>query len=151
MTAVNLDLTTITPTESDVRLARASSQRLRLYVQKNQPLRITAGEGHDGTVEIPAAAAALLLRVLNQMAQGHAVTVLPSDTELTTQKAADILGVSRPFVVKEIKENRLPARNVGTRRRITLGDVLAYKKRSDANRQRALDDLAKLDQELGIQ
>ena len=81
----------------------------------------------------------------------HAVTVLPSDTEPTTQKAADILGVSRPFVVKEIKENRLPARNVGTRRRITLGDVLAYKKRSDANRQRALDDLAKLDQELGIQ
>ncbi len=151
MTAVNLDLTTITPTESDVRLARASSQRLRLYVQKNQPLRITAGEGLDGTVEIPAAAAALLLRVLNQLAQGHAVTVLPSDTELTTQKAADILGVSRPFVVKEIKENRLPARNVGTRRRITLGDVLAYKKRSDANRQRALDDLAKLDQELGIQ
>ncbi len=151
MTAVNLDLTTITPTESDVRLARASSQRLSLYVQKNQPLRITAGEGLDGTVEIPAAAAALLLRVLNQLAQGHAVTVLPSDTELTTQKAADILGVSRPFVVKEIKENRLPARNVGTRRRITLGDVLAYKKRSDANRQRALDDLAKLDQELGIQ
>lgn len=151
MTAVNLDLTTITPTESDVRLARASSQRLRLYVQKNQPLRITAGEGLDGTVEIPAAAAALLLRVLNQLAQGHAVTVLPSDTELTTQKAADILGVSRPFVVKEINENRLPARNVGTRRRITLGDVLAYKKRSDANRQRALDDLAKLDQELGIQ
>ncbi len=151
MTAVNLDLTTITPTESDVRLARASSQRLRLYVQKNQPLRITAGEGLDGTVEIPAAAAALLLRVLNQLAQGHAVTVLPSDTELTTQKAANILGVSRPFVVKEIKENRLPARNVGTRRRITLGDVLAYKKRSDANRQRALDDLAKLDQELGIQ
>ena len=151
MTAVNLDLTTITPTESDVRLARESSQRLRLYVQKNQPLRITAGEGLDGTVEIPAAAAALLLRVLNQLAQGHAVTVLPSDTELTTQKAADILGVSRPFVVKEIKENRLPARNVGTRRRITLGDVLAYKKRSDANRQRALDDLAKLDQELGIQ
>ena len=151
MTAVNLDLTTITPTESDVRLARASSQRLRLYVQKNQPLRITAGEGLDGTVEIPAAAAALLLRVLNQLAQGHAVTVLPSDTDLTTQKAADILGVSRPFVVKEIKENRLPARNVGTRRRITLGDVLAYKKRSDANRQRALDDLAKLDQELGIQ
>ena len=119
-------------------------------MQKNQPLRITTSEGHDGTVEIPAAAA-LLLRVLNQMAQGHAVTVLPSDTELTTQKAADILGVSRPFVVKEIKENRLPARNVGTRRRITLGDVLAYKKRSDANRQRALDDLAKLDQELGIQ
>ena len=151
MTAVNLDLTTITPTESDVRLARESSQRLRLYVQKNQPLRITAGEGLDGTVEIPAAAAALLLRVLNQLAQGHSVTVLPSDTELTTQKAADILGVSRPFVVKEIKENRLPARNVGTRRRITLGDVLAYKKRSDANRQRALDDLAKLDQELGIQ
>jgi excisionase family DNA binding protein len=84
------------------------------------------------------------------MAQGHAVTIIPVQSELTTQQAAEILGVSRPFVVKEIEERRLPARKVGTRRRVMLGDLMTYKQRSDASRQRALADLAALDEELGL-
>ena len=80
---------------------------------------VNGKDGKDETVEIPASAAELLVRLLNQMAQGNAVTLIPIHAELTTQQAADILGVSRPFVVKEIEEKRLPARKVGTRRRVT--------------------------------
>lgn len=61
-----------------------------------------------------------------------------------------ILGVSRPFVVKEIEEKRLPARKVGTRRRVMFGDLMNYKQRSDASRQQALDKIAALDEELGL-
>jgi excisionase family DNA binding protein len=84
------------------------------------------------------------------MAQGNAVTLIPIHAELTTQQAADILGVSRPFVVKEIEEKRLPARKVGTRRRVMFGDLMNYKQRSDAGRQQALEKLAALDEELGL-
>jgi len=106
----------------------------------------TAGE----TVEIPSSAAALLLHLLGHIADGVAVTIIPVQREFTTQQAADLLGVSRPFVVKEIEEKRLPARKVGTRRRVMYGDLMKYKARSDAERQKALDGLAALDQELGL-
>lgn len=102
------------------------------------------------TVEIPAAAADLLLRLLTQMAQGNAVTLIPIHAELTTQEAADLLGVSRPFVAKEIEARRLPARKVGSRRRVMFGDLMTYKRRSDADRQRALAELAALNDELGL-
>jgi excisionase family DNA binding protein len=138
------------PSELEVRLARESSQRLRRVFKPNRTLRFTPAGGRSGTVEIPAPAADLLLRLLNQLAQGHAVTIVPVQSELTTQQAAEILGVSRPFVVKEIEERRLPARKVGTRRRVMLGDLMTYKQRSDASRQRALADLAALDEELGL-
>lgn len=152
--ASHIDLPRTPPSDADVRLARESSQRLRRVVRANRPLRFTAvngkTDGKDETVEIPASAADLLLRLLNQMAQGNAVTLIPIHAELTTQQAADILGVSRPFVVKEIEEQRLPARKVGTRRRVMFGDLMSYKQRSDESRRQALDRLAALDEELGL-
>jgi excisionase family DNA binding protein len=138
------------PTEADARLARESSKRLRRVIKANRPLRLTAAGRRPETVEIPAAAADLLLRLLTQMAQGNAVTLIPIHAELTTQEAADLLGVSRPFVVKEIEARRLPARKVGSRRRVMFGDLMTYKRRSDADRQRALAELAALDDELGL-
>ena len=150
MIAPDIDLPRTPPSDADVRLARESSQLLRRLVKANRPLRFTALGGQEETVEIPASAADLLLRLLNQMAQGNAVTLIPIHAELTTQQAADILGVSRPFVVKEIEEKRLPARKVGTRRRVMFGDLMSYKQRSDESRRRALDRLAALDEELGL-
>ena len=78
------------------------------------------------------------------------MVMIPIHAELTTQRVADLLGVSRPFVVKEIDENRLPARKIGTHRRVLFQDLMAYKKRIDAERQRALDELSALDEELGL-
>lgn len=136
---------------ADVRLARESSRRLSGVVRADRPLRLGPVDGGREPVEIPGAAAQLLLRLLEQMARGHAVTLIPVDAELSTQQAADLLGVSRPFVVKEIEALRLPARKVGTRRRVMLVDLMDYKQRSDERRQRALDELSALDQELGLE
>ena len=150
MVAPDIDFPTTTPSDADVRLARESSRTLSGLLKGDQPLKLIARDGGEESVEIPASAAELLVRLLNQMAQGNAVTLIPIHAELTTQQAADILGVSSPFVVKEIEEKRLPARKVGTRRRVMFGDLMAYKRRSDLARQDALERLAVLDQELGI-
>ena len=150
MIAPDLEFPKTPPSDADVRMARESSQRLQDVMQPDRPLRLTAMDAHAQVVELPPAAAELLVRVLNQMAQGNAVTLIPIHAELTTQQAADILGVSRPFVVKEIEAKRLPARKVGTRRRVMFGDLMKYKQRSDADRRQALAELAALDDELGI-
>lgn len=84
------------------------------------------------------------------MAQGNAVTLIPIHAELTTQQAADFLGVSRPFVIKEIEEGRLPARKVGTHRRVLFRDLLDYRRQLDEKAERAMDRFAELDQELGL-
>jgi excisionase family DNA binding protein len=84
------------------------------------------------------------------MAQGHAVTLIPMHAELTTQQAADFLGVSRPFVIKEIEEGRLAARKVGTHRRVLFNDLLNYRRTLDEKADRAMDRLAELDQQLGL-
>ncbi len=99
---------------------------------------------------LPAAAVRLMLDMLGQMAAGHAVTVVPVHAELTTQQAAEVLGVSRPFLVGLLEQGKLPFRKVGTHRRVNYGEVLAYKRREHEARRQALDELACQGQEFGM-
>lgn len=92
--------------------------------------------------------AGLLEELLEPLAAGKAVQVLTLDDEISTQQAAELLRVSRPYLVKLIEEGRLPHRKVGPRRRLHLEDVLAYKAGLDAQRQAALQALASDLQEL---
>lgn len=138
----------ISPTEHDSRLARESSRRLSPYMKQDLTVRITDGNGPD--VQLPAAAVELLVNLLAQMAEGNAVTLMPIHAELTTQQAADLLAVSRPFLVKELDEKRIPYRKVGTHRRVLFIDLMRYKEAMDARRNEVLDDLAKQAQELDM-
>ncbi|GGN42649.1 helix-turn-helix domain-containing protein [Deinococcus daejeonensis] len=92
--------------------------------------------------------AGLLEQLLEPLAAGKAVQVLTLDDEISTQQAAELLRVSRPYLVKLIEDGRLPHRKVGPRRRLHLEDVLAYKAGLDAQRQAALQALASDLQEL---
>ena len=101
-------------------------------------------------VSIPTSALRLLLDVLTEIGQGNAVSIIPIHAELTTQEAADVLNVSRPFLVQLLEKGDIPFHKIGTHRRVRYQDVIAYKERIDAERRKALDELAAQAQELGM-
>lgn len=94
-----------------------------------EPRFLLVGHGEGEQVELPEPMYQVLVQVADALAAGKAVTVAPTSTTLTTQQAADILGVSRPTVVRIIDAGHLPAERVGNRRRVRLADVLDYRER----------------------
>ncbi|WP_457299426.1 excisionase family DNA-binding protein [Phyllobacterium sp. P5_D12] len=144
-------LTTNPPSKDDVELARASGQRLAPYARKGLALtfRVRDAENEEA-IELPAGAVKLLMAVLEDMASGRAVTIVPQNAELTTQQAADVLNVSRPFLIGLLDERKLPFRMVGTHRRVRFEDVLNYKEAIDTERRKVLGQLAAEAQEFGM-
>ena len=137
------------PSREDVERARTSGQRLAPLARRGQPLTLRVRDaGEEETIELPAGAVSLLQAILEDMASGRAVTIVPQNAELTTQQAADFLNVSRPFLVQLLEQKKLPFRMVGTHRRIRFEDVLRYKENTDAERRKVLDQLATEAQEL---
>ncbi len=92
----------------------------------------------------------LVTEILKTISKGHPVIILPLQAELSTQEAADILNVSRPYVVKLLDSGTIPSRKVGVYRRILASDVLQYKQQNEAARYQALDELTKQAQELDM-
>ena len=137
----------VAPTTEDVRLAKRSSRRLAPYLNRNLNVRIAET---DEQVELPAVAVRLLIDLLSAMAEGNAVTLIPIHAELTTQQAADLLGVSRPFLIKQLEEDVIPFRRVGTHRRVLFSDLMKYKHEVDKQRTQALDELTEQAQELNM-
>lgn len=137
------------PTPRQSRQAQESMRRLAPYTGRELTVEITR-RGRREAITLPASAVQLLVELLTQMAAGSAVTLLPVQAQLTTQQAADLLGVSRPFIVKQIKQGQLPSRKIGAHRRILLSDLLAYKARIDRQRLKALGELAAQAQDLNM-
>ncbi|MDX2269638.1 MAG: excisionase family DNA-binding protein [Bryobacter sp.] len=139
----------IPPSAQDAALARVSGQVLSPFAQKNVPLRLKVREaGQETPLELPAGAVALLMQILEAMAAGRGVTIIPEDAELTSVEAANVLNVSRPFLIKLLEDNVLPYRKVGKHRRVRLEDVMAYKAKIDRQREEVLDRLVREAQEL---
>lgn len=111
---------------------------------------LLTADDKSATLEIPGQALRLLVDILTEIANGNGVTVAPVHAELTTQQAADLLNVSRPYLVKLLDERRIPHRRVGNRRRILLADVIAYKHHDEAERREIADELTAEAQRLGL-
>jgi len=105
---------------------------------------------HGEKIPIPRSLHKILTRIVSELAAGQTVSVIPVHQELTTQKAADMLGVSRQFLVRLLDEKKIRFHRSGTHRRIYMDDVLAYKKRRDAGRTAALDTLADKVEKAGL-
>lgn len=141
------------PTSSEQRLASQSivdmDHILRdLKGKKTVLIEVKSDEGHS--IKVPVKVFKMLLDILSQMAKGNAISIVPSEAELSTQQAADMLNVSRPFLVKLLKEEKIPFKEVGRHRRILLEDLLAYMKKQDQVREKALQALADQAQELDM-
>lgn len=105
----------------------------------------------DQPLGIPETLGDVLTQVVEEMARGNALSIIPIHAELTPRQAAELLGVSRPYVSRLMKEGRIPSRKVGAHHRIRLTDLLAYRKKRDAAQRRALDELARESERLGIE
>ncbi len=130
------------PTPQEVNLARLSGQRLSGYARRKKTLSFRVMEAEqEQPIELPAGAVALLMEILEAMAAGRGVTIIPENAELTTVQAATLLNVSRPFLIKLLESNALPHRKVGKHRRVLIDDVMIYKNRIDQERELILDKL----------
>jgi excisionase family DNA binding protein len=130
------------PSEREAVIARTSKQLLSRYAREDHSLTVQVMDAdHDEPIELPAGAVTLLLDILGAMASGQGVTLIPEDAELTTMQAADILHVSRPFLIKLLDEGQIPYRKVGKHRRIRMEDVMNYKRAIDQQREAVLDQL----------
>ncbi len=144
---------TPTPTEADARQARECLQRISDILTSGMSdlsIRIQNDEQTGADIILPASVLRLLKDILAEMAQGHAVALLPVQAELTTQQAADLLNVSRPYLIRLLEDSKVPFRLVGHHRRVRFDDLLAYQRKDDEDRRRVADELTADAQELGM-
>lgn len=116
---------------------------------RSSDARLLSADGQP--LELPESAYRVLVEAVRELADGNAVAVLPVRAELTTQEAADLLGVSRPYLIKLIEEGALPCTlTAGNHRRLRLSDVLAYRRVRDQERRAALDEMSAEAERLGL-
>ena len=139
------------PTAKEAALARDSGDRIKEQVNTDEAdVKIVInGRTVDG-VQLPEPAIQLLIAGLTEIGKGHSVRLMAQHSELTTQEAAEILNLSRPYVVRLLDDGKIPSRKVGTHRRVRIDDLLDYKDKSDADRLDALKNLVAEAQELDM-
>jgi excisionase family DNA binding protein len=140
------DETTASAADAVARL----STHMRQHPTPSGRVVLCADDAPDTNVNVPATAFKLFIDVLDELAKGNAVTVAPVHTELTTQQAAELLNVSRPYLIRLLEANQIPYRKVGSHRRIRLVDVLEYQKLDEAKRRDAQRELTRQAEELGL-
>lgn len=153
MAAGTAPISEISPGEIDAEIARRTARRISDYLARNldaDPIEIKV-EGDDSEVlVVPRAGAALLAQVMDTVAQGQGVAVIPSGAMLTTQQAADVLNVSRPYLIGLLEAGKIEYHLVGRHRRIPFAAVMGYQRVSQRAAREAADELSNLSQDLGL-
>lgn len=120
-------------------IAKRSSDSIKIKIQES-------GE----FITVPRKALELLSLILSNMAEGKAISLIPSDSEVSTQQAADMLNVSRPHIVKLLEQGTIPFKKVGSHRRILLEELLKYELEQKQQRKENLQFLAEQAQDLNL-
>jgi excisionase family DNA binding protein len=143
----------ITPSQADTALARDSARLLASSIRRangSVRLHVEEPDAPNEPIVVPTVAMDLFIQILNAMADGNTVRVVPGRTDLTTGDIAELLNCSRPHVIKLLDEGRIPSHMVGTHRRAPLQDVLAYRQEHYKARKDILDQMSAMDQALGL-
>ncbi|WP_317929087.1 excisionase family DNA-binding protein [Halioxenophilus sp. WMMB6] len=139
------------PTQAEVEQAKISSRTLSKYADVDRvQLALRGSNGESDDLVLPGHVLQILLDVLSEMSKGNAISLIPHHQEVSTQEAANLLNVSRPFLVGLLEKGEIPFRKVGAHRRVLLTDALAYRDKTEQLRTQALDELAALSQEEGM-
>jgi excisionase family DNA binding protein len=136
------------PVRSDFRKTAADAQHTIEALGDAKEVRLSVGD-HAG-IPLPESVVHMLVAALKEFAKGRQVSVVGADAEMTTQQAADLLLVSRPYLISLLNAGKIPYRKVGTKRRILAEDVQAYKATERVRQRKLLDELAAESQELGL-
>jgi len=147
-----LALASVQPDESDISTAVEALPHVKDYLASHtgSVVRLVVADDPQETLVVPRGAVELLARVLAHMAAGEGVSVVPAHAELTTQQAAELLNVSRPFLIGLLEAGEIEHRKVGKHRRIKAQSLMAYLARDDQERRAAADELTRLNQEMGL-
>ena len=151
MPRTNIDATVVPDIEA--RAAETASRALEQHETGSKTgfrMQINEAGREVAALDLPPSAVSLIRALLKVMASGKAVTVIAEEAEITTEQAAELLHVSRPYVVGLIDKGQLAAHKVGKQRRLMLKDVLAYKRATKEKAYAALEEMAAIDQELGL-
>jgi excisionase family DNA binding protein len=134
--------------EQQVHRLSAALQQNGTSQNEDKRAKLVSPSGEE--LELPASVYKILVRVVRQMDQGNGITIIPVHAELTTQQAADLLNVSRPYLISLLEKEEILFHKVGRHRRIRLDDLLNYKERRDSKRRRLLRDMTREAQEAGL-
>jgi excisionase family DNA binding protein len=141
------------PDRDDVRAATEAVPRIRGFLARHRSLdqvRLVVDDAdREEVLTVPRGAVELLAGILEHMAEGEGVSVIPAHAELTTQQAADILNVSRPFLIGLLESGEIEYRKVGRHRRVRAESLHSYLRDDDRRRGEAADELSALTQEMG--
>lgn len=139
--------------QREIEMARAAQRCIMEALDHSKATRIVlaAEDGSTPVIPLPPKVLKLFGQLLGMMSEGHPIVLFPENQEFSTTEAANMLNVSRPFVVKEIEAGHLRAHKVGTHRRITYKDLAAYHEIMQRSQQEALDRLARINAELGLE
>ncbi|VAW77173.1 Excisionase domain protein [hydrothermal vent metagenome] len=139
------------PTQDQMEIAKDSSRILAKYTKaKRVRLKIQGDQDELEELILPEYVLEALLDILVEISRGNAFSIIPVHAQLSTQEAANILNVSRPFLVSLLEDKKIPYHKVGTHRRVLAKDLFFYKKQIDKDRLKTLEELTALSQELGM-
>ena len=140
-----IPLESVMPAEEE---AQALKELERILRVEGSQTRLVGGNGEQ--ITIPNSVYQVLLQVIQAMASGQAISIVPLEREMTTQQAADFLNVSRPYLIKLLEQGEIRYTMVGSHRRVFFEDLLRYKEQRDLKRDQLLKELTQMSQEAGF-
>jgi excisionase family DNA binding protein len=140
------------PEQIDAELVARAARRIQEYLAHHpgdEPIDVVAEIGDDEALVVPRQIAVMLAQVLGLLEQGTGVQIMPLNAMLTTQQAADVLNVSRPYLIGLLEAGHIPFAMVGTHRRVAFGDLMDYQREDYQRRRTVVDELTRMAADLG--